>query len=152
MPVEEDVALVLTVAVGEIAVLPLALSESVVLALGENVVEALGVDSRGVWLPQALGLVLWRGLKVREGDTVAVARREGEKEVLTLEERLGSCASPAARQADWAMWAALQGLQEVAPWTALYVPGAHSTGEALEPSQKEPAGHITGVMAPCGHV
>ena len=91
VPVEEEVALELTVAVGEIAALA----------------QALGVDSRCVGLPRALGLVLW--LRLREplvqwdGKLVGVARREGEVEVLPLGDRLGRSASPATMQEDCAI-------------------------------------------------
>ena len=107
VPVEEEVALELTVAVGEIAALA----------------QALGVDSRCVGLPRALGLVFWLRLRVPlvhslglvlwlrlreplvhwEGDPVGEACREGEVEVLPLGDRLGSTASPATAQADCAI-------------------------------------------------
>ncbi len=155
---------------GEAPALPRgdAVGEKGGVALGEGNCEAL---------PQALELGLGLGVVEgqREAEAVGEVSCEGEVEALLLGDRLGSCASPAAVQADCARYGALQGMgaaapvgQKVpaghcvhvalveAPMAPLEVPGGQSVGVEEEVGQKAPAGQAValeeeeGQKAPAG--
>ena len=133
--------------------------------LGDTDKVALGVGSSEALL-QALGMALALGVaeRQREAEAVGEGRCEGKGAALPLGDRLGSCTSPAALQADCARWAALQGMGaavpalgqklpaghvtqvalEVAPVAALAVPAGHGTASIKRGGQKCPGGQIKG--------
>ena len=85
----------------------------------------LRVGAAAVALPTPLRLARCEGVAVGhcEAEPVVEVCREGERETLPVEERealllgvrLGSCASPAAMQADCARYVTLQGVGTTVP-------------------------------------